>query len=159
MPKLTANEQEAFLAELGHLARVATVNSDGVPLVVPVWFIAEDGKVFVTPRERSEWWSHLSANPYACIVIDEEVRPWRKVLVRGKIEIVHDLGHDDLWRDQYRRIACRYVPEREADAYMRNTHEERRALLAMPLAGATTWRMPIEGEDPKGVWAPKYYRS
>jgi nitroimidazol reductase NimA-like FMN-containing flavoprotein (pyridoxamine 5'-phosphate oxidase superfamily) len=159
MPKLTAEEQESFLAEPGHLARIATVDADGVPLVVPVWFIAEDGKVFVTPRERSEWWKHISHNPYVCIVIDEEARPWRKVLVRGPIEIVHDLGHDDLWRDQYRRIACQYVPEREADAYMRNTHGERRALLAMPLGNATTWRMPVEGEDPKGVWASKYYRT
>jgi nitroimidazol reductase NimA-like FMN-containing flavoprotein (pyridoxamine 5'-phosphate oxidase superfamily) len=159
MPKLSAAEQQAFLAEPGHLARIATVDADSVPLVVPVWFIAEDGKVFVTPRERSEWWSHIGANPYACIVIDEEARPWRKVLMRGAIEIVHDLDHDDLWREQYRRIACRYVPEREADAYMRNTQNERRALLAMSLEGATTWRMPVDGEDPKGVWASKYYRT
>jgi nitroimidazol reductase NimA-like FMN-containing flavoprotein (pyridoxamine 5'-phosphate oxidase superfamily) len=159
MPKLTTDEQETFLAEPGHLARIATVNAEGIPLVVPVWFIAEEGNVYVTPRERSEWLGHILANPYACIVIDEEARPWRKVLLRGPIEMVHDLGDDDLWREQYRRIACRYVGEREADAYMRNTHAERRALLMMPLDGATTWRMPVEGEDPKGVWASKYYRT
>jgi nitroimidazol reductase NimA-like FMN-containing flavoprotein (pyridoxamine 5'-phosphate oxidase superfamily) len=159
MPKLTSAEQASFLDEPGHLARIATVDADGVPLVVPVWFIVERGKIFVTPRERSEWWSHITVNPYVCIVIDEEARPWRKVLVRGPIEIVHDVGNDDLWREQYRRIACRYVPEREAHAYMRNTHDERRALLAMSLLGATTWRMPVAGEDPKGVWAPKYYRT
>ncbi len=159
MPSLSPADVEAFLAEPGHLARIATVDDTGVPLVVPVWFIAEDEKIYVTPRERSAWWSHLLARPQTCIVIDEEAKPWRKVLVRGEIEIVHPIGYDDLWRDRYRRIACRYVGEAEADAYLTNTWDEPRALVALPLSGATTWRMPVRGEDARGVWADRYYHA
>lgn len=157
MPVLSAADITEFLDERGHLARIATVDSNGVPLVVPVWFIFEDGKIFITPRERSDWWHHIQNHPYVCIVIDEEAQPWRKVMVRGRIEIVYGVGHDDLWRAQYRRIACRYVSGREADAYLANTHDEPRALVAMTLDGAKTWRMPVQGENPRQVWAAKYY--
>ena len=159
MPVLTEVEVAEFLAEPGHLARIATVDADGVPLVVPVWFIFEEGKIFITPRERSEWWKHIQEHPYVCIVIDEEAQPWRKIMVRGPVEVVHGLGNDDLWRDQYRRIACRYVAEREADAYLVNTREEPRALVAMSIENAKTWRMPVQGEDPRQVWAKRYYHT
>jgi nitroimidazol reductase NimA-like FMN-containing flavoprotein (pyridoxamine 5'-phosphate oxidase superfamily) len=159
MPVLTDPEIAQFLAEPGHLARIATVDSEGIPLVVPVWFIFEEGKIFITPRERSEWWKHIQGHRYVCIVIDEEAQPWRKVMVRGSVEIVHGIGHDDEWRDQYRRIACRYVGEPEADAYLANTHDEPRALIAMSVENAKTWRMPVRGEDPRQVWAKRYYHT
>jgi nitroimidazol reductase NimA-like FMN-containing flavoprotein (pyridoxamine 5'-phosphate oxidase superfamily) len=159
MPVLSPDDIDAFLREPGHLARIATVDADGVPLVVPVWFIAEGGRVFITPRERSQWWGHLQANPYACIAIDEEARPWRKVVLRGRINVEFGIGHDDEWRDMYRRIACRYVSDREADAYMTNTHDEPRALISLPLEAAVTWRMPVPGENPRQVWAERYYHQ
>ena len=38
MPKLSVQERDAFLEERGHLARIATLQEDGSPSVVPVWF-------------------------------------------------------------------------------------------------------------------------
>lgn len=159
MPFLTAREVSDFLEEPGHLARIATVDEDRLPLVVPVWFIADGPRVLITPRARSQWWGHLQSHPYACISIDEEARPWRKIVLRGRVEIVHDIGNDADWREIYRRIACRYVSEREADAYLYNTRNEPRALIALPLAGCTSWRMPVVGEDPRQVWAERYYHD
>jgi len=161
MPKLSADEVRAFLTEREHLVRLATVDDDGAPHVVPIWFVFEEDRIWITPRERSTWWGHVQREPRVGMVIDEEAAPYRKVIVRGPIEIVHGLGEDDEWRDRYRRIACRYTPEEWADAYLTNTHDEPRALLAFDLdpATVTTWRMPMQGEDPKGIWAPRYYHS
>ena len=159
MPVLAASEIKSFLGEPGHLARIATVDADGVPLVVPVWFIAEDERVYITPRARSEWWQHLQERPYACVTIDEEALPWRKVVLRGAVEVVHGLGQDDLWRDLYRRIACRYVNEEGADAYLHNTRDEPRALVSIALTQAKSWRMPVSGERSRQVWAERYYHS
>jgi hypothetical protein len=39
MPKLTNDEVEKFLSERGHLARIGTVDTDGMPRVLPLWFI------------------------------------------------------------------------------------------------------------------------
>ncbi|MGB1385712.1 MAG: pyridoxamine 5'-phosphate oxidase family protein [Ilumatobacteraceae bacterium] len=45
MPKLTTEEVEDFLSEPGHLARIGTVDDDGMPRVVPLWFIINDSQL------------------------------------------------------------------------------------------------------------------
>lgn len=162
MPRLSDEEVAAFLDEPGHLVRIGTVDEDGAPLVVPAWFLARDGAFLVTPRARSAWLRHLRREPRVCFTVDEERPPYRKVVLRGVIGIVHDVGHDDAWRDVYRAITMRYVPEQWGEAYLRDTHDEPRALLGLDLAAAdrTTWRMPaVQGEDPLDVWAPRYYHG
>ncbi len=163
MPRLTPAELDAFLAEPGHLLRIATVDADGMPNVVPIWFVAEEGRLWFTPRERSAWWGHLQRDPRACVVVDETPTPYRKLMVRGRVRVDHPPGEDDIWRDRYRRIACRYVPAAGAEAYITTTINERRALLSMPIAGddveVSTWRMPVPGEDGRGIWAERYYQA
>lgn len=160
MPKLTNAEQEAFLNEPGILMRVAVVREDGSPLVTPIWFIYEDQAIYFTPREKSAWFTCLRRDPRVALCIDEQALPYRKVLLEGAAELVHDIGADDLWRDQYRRIAGRYVPPEGAEAYVQNTINEPRGLYRLPLAGATvtSWRMPLEEEDGMGIWHQRYYQ-
>ena len=159
MPKMTDDELHTFLDEPGHLLRIGTVGADGLPLVVPIWFIHQDGALLFTPRARSAWLAHLRGNPQACCTIDESGGSMRKLVARGPVEVIHDLGADDEWREIYRAIALRYTPQHFADAYLDDTHDEPRALLSMSLADArvSTWRMPAEGEDRLAVWSPKYY--
>jgi nitroimidazol reductase NimA-like FMN-containing flavoprotein (pyridoxamine 5'-phosphate oxidase superfamily) len=163
MPRLTDHELTTFLDEPGHLLRLATTDEQSMPLVVPVWFIRDGDLLLITPRARSAWFAHLRRDNRTCFSIDEDPAPYRKVTVRGTVEIVHDLGNDDQWRDIYRTIACRYVTETEADAYLRNTKDEPRALLGlrMSTSDVSTWRMPIrgQGENPASVWAAKYYTA
>ena len=99
MPRMTTQEVDEFLTEPGHLVRIGTVDADGLPLVVPTWFMLHEGMVVVTPRARSEWFGHLQRDPRVCFTIDEEPLPYRKVVLRGPVSVVHDLGHDDDWRD------------------------------------------------------------
>jgi len=159
VPRLTESEVTRFLSEPGHLLRLATTDHDGMPLVVPIWFIYEDECVFFTPRERSAWRTYLDRDRRVCLLIDESAGAMRKVVATGRAQLVHGLGSDDEWRDRYRRIALRYVPEAFADAYLRDTIDEPRALYGVALADSvvTTWRMPGPGEDPLAVWAPRYY--
>jgi PPOX class probable F420-dependent enzyme len=161
MPGMTGAEVTAFLDEPGHLVRLATIGTDGLPRVVPIWFIHREGAIWFTPRARSAWLADLRADPGVAATIDEREAPMRKVTVRGRAELVHDLGEDDAWRELYRDIACRYTPERFADAYLDDTVAEQRALYRVLLddAEVATWRMPIaaQGEDPLAVWSKQYY--
>jgi nitroimidazol reductase NimA-like FMN-containing flavoprotein (pyridoxamine 5'-phosphate oxidase superfamily) len=161
MPGLTIDELDGFLDEHGHLLRLGTIGTDGMPRVVPIWFIARDGAIWFTPRARSAWLDDLRANPGVCATIDESTHPMRKLIARGRAELVHDLGDDDAWRDLYRSIACRYTPERFADAYLADTIDEQRALYRLVLADSdvSTWRMPLadRGENPLAVWSKQYY--
>jgi PPOX class probable F420-dependent enzyme len=161
VPTLTPDEVVAFLSEPGHLLRLATVDSSGAPRVVPIWFLFADGRVWFTPRERSAWWADLQRDPRCALVVDEEPPPYRKVVWRGAVSVDFAPGNDDAWRDRYRRIAARYVGEEGGEAYIQATIAEPRALLSVPLdpATVTTWRMPVTGEDPKGIWAPRYYHA
>jgi len=159
VPRLTPDEVVAFLTEPGHLVRLATVDESGAPRVVPIWFIYEMERIWVTPRERSAWWADLQRDPRVALTIDEEPTPYRKVVVRDEVHVEHAPGEDDVWRDRNRRIACRYVPEEAADAYLAATRDEPRALLSIACdpTSVTTWRMPVAGEDPTGIWADRYY--
>ena len=159
MPKLTDPEIEQFLAERGHLARIATVRAGGAPSVVPVWFIYEDGKVLITPRKHSEFLRNLRQEPRVAITIDEDANRYRKVIFEGAARILYEVGEDRTWDDVYRRIACRYIDEAAADYYLSETRDQPRALIAVERARAkvATWRMPNDDEPYIGIWARRYY--
>jgi len=159
MPAMTAEERDAFLREAGILMRVATVRADGSPLVTPLWFLYEDGSIYFTPRAQSEWLRCLRADSRVALCIDEQPLPYRKIVVEGVAELVFDLGQDAEWRDVYRRIARRYVGEAGAEAYIQNTIDQQRALFRLDVGHARlrSWRMPVEGEAPEGIWHHRYY--
>lgn len=163
MPALSRSERDEFLAEPGVLMRVAVVREDGSPLVTPIWFIHvrdEQGEgICFTPREKSEWFDCLRRDARVALSIDEQPHPYRKVIVEGEAQLIHDVGEDDVWRDLYLQIAERYVPPEAASAYVQNTIEQPRGLYRVDLAAARvkTWRMPVEGEAAEGIWHERYY--
>lgn len=158
---MTSAEVDGFLAEPGHLVRVATVDADGMPRNVPIWFIVHEGRVVFTPRAHSVFLANLLRDPRVGLTIDEEPLPYRKVTIQGRAELLYPTGRDDEWRDLYRQIAYRYVPVERADEYVDGTIDQPRALLGVALSGAKsrvlTWRMPVEDEDPTGIWARRYF--
>lgn len=161
MPKLSQKEQASFLSERGVILRLAVTRQDGSPLVTPIWYLYKNDSIYFTPRQRSEWFTCLRANASAALCIDEARLPYRKVLIEGAAELVHDVGHDDDWRDTYRDIAERYLPKEGAEEYIRNTIEEPRGLyrLALSSAKVRSWRMPVDGEKGEGIWHQRYYQD
>ncbi|PZC45769.1 MAG: Nitroimidazol reductase NimA, pyridoxamine 5'-phosphate oxidase superfamily [Chloroflexi bacterium] len=159
MPPLTAEERDDLLRTAGVLMRIATVDADGDPHVTPIWFIYEEDRLWFTPRAGSDWLRHLRAHPRFACVIDETAQPYRKLVIEGEAEIVHEVGEDEVWRDRYRRIAERYVEPAGALAYIRNTIDQPRALCALTLAEARvrSWRMPVADEPRSGIWHRRYY--
>jgi nitroimidazol reductase NimA-like FMN-containing flavoprotein (pyridoxamine 5'-phosphate oxidase superfamily) len=160
MPRLSSDELDMFLAERGHLVRIATVDSDGTPRVVPLWFVRIGGEVFFTPRAPAVLHLNLQRDDRLGLSIDEDALPYRKVTVQGRARLVHGAGHDDEWRDLYRSIAGRYIPPEAANAYVDGTADQPRALYAVSLSSpsrVSSWRMPLPNEDPTGIWAKRYY--
>lgn len=160
MPRMTLSEQAELLDAPGVLMRIGTVRPDGRPLVTPIWFLHEGGAIWFTPRGSSEWLANLRRDPRVCLDIDEQALPYRKVIVDGHAEMVHDLGEDDRWRDLYRRIARRYGPEPMVEEYIQETIDQPRALLRVRLdrAEVRSWRMPQSGEPYESMWHRRYFR-
>jgi PPOX class probable F420-dependent enzyme len=159
MPKLTDKEVAAFLAEPGLIMDIATLDNDGWPAVCPIWYIHEEGKIWFTPRQHSEWLTNIRRDPRVALCIDEAALPYRKVIVQGPATVVHEVGNDDLWRDRYRRIAERYLPKKDANDYVDVTDDQPRALCAVALVDSEvkTWRMPLSDEKYQGIWAKRYW--
>lgn len=159
MPQLSAEEVARFLDEPGHLVRIGTVDADGMPRVVPTWFVVVDGRLLFTPRAPAIFLRNLRRDPRVGLSVDEQALPYRKVTVQGHAEILHEPGEDDRWRAIYRSIALRYLRAEAADAYLGETADQPRALVAVDLGTArcTTWRLPDRGEDLTGIWHRRYY--
>lgn len=159
MPTLDRKEIDAFLDEPGHLVRIATVDGDGHPRVVPTWFIRSGDDVAFTPRGTSAFLANIRRDLRVGLSIDEEALPYRKVTIQGTARVLYEPGADDEWRDLYREVAKRYVPPAAADAYVDETDDQPRALIAVSLRDSrvTTWRMPVGDEKATGIWARRYY--
>ena len=161
MPALTITELDDLLATPGVLARIGTVDADGLPRVLPLWFIRDGDHICFTPRSPAIIWHNIRRDPRIGISIDEESAPYRKCTLQGVVEVLHQPGDDDAWRDVYRAIAGRYIPHAAADAYVDGTIDQPRALCAISLSAPSTrmstWRMPVAGEDPAGIWHHRYY--
>ena len=159
MPKLTDAECTDFLDEPGLLMDIATLDGDGWPAVCPIWYVFEAGTIWFTPRQHSEWLGNIRRDSRVALCIDELVLPYRKVIVQGHARVVHEVGQDDVWRDRYRRIATRYLPNKDANSYVDVTDDQPRALCAVTLADAEvkTWRMPRNDEKYQGIWAKRYW--
>lgn len=89
----------AYLSESDHLGRLATVDPDGLPHVVPTgWaYNSEEGTIDIGGRDPAEFirtrkFRNVQTNPKVAFVIDDVLPPWRPraVMVRGNAEAVHD---------------------------------------------------------------------
>ena len=160
MPVLAKEEMERFLTDPGILMRIGVNRVDGFPLVTPIWFIYREHVIYFTPREKSEWFACLRQDNRVALCIDEDAQPYRKVIVEGLAELVHDVGEDDEWRNLYLSMASRYVPEESAKDYVQNTINEPRGLYRVDLSNSSvkSWRMPGADEPPMGIWHQKYFK-
>ena len=90
---MTPSEVEAFLAEARTL-QVATINPDGTPHLVAMWYVLRDGKLAFWTYGRSQKVQNLRRDPrISCMVEDGNPGDYgslRGVSVKGTAEVVED---------------------------------------------------------------------
>jgi len=85
------------------IGRIATIGPDGMPYIVPVYFVLEDDRIYIHCSPEGKKIDHIRANPMVCFEADEEVehiivleKPcksntyYRSVIATGKAAIVED---------------------------------------------------------------------
>jgi PPOX class probable F420-dependent enzyme len=107
-----------FLGAGTRTGKLAYAGADGRPLVVPIWFIVEDGTlVFNTGKDTAKGRS-LARDPRATLCVDLEEPPYGFVQVQGTAELSEE--PEELVRSAI-AIAARYVGrERAEDVGKRN---------------------------------------
>jgi PPOX class probable F420-dependent enzyme len=115
---LTPEDLPGFLEE-PHVAVLATLRADGSVLLSPVWHEWIGGGFNVWVGRTDVKANHLRRDPRATIVVAESDEPLRGIEVRTTARLVTEgVG------ETARRIAARYVGEKEGDAYVESLGED-----------------------------------
>ena len=124
---MLTDEQRSFL-EQQRVAHFATIDTDGLPHVVPVCYSVLQSSGYITLDKKPKRVApmklqrvrNLTANPKVALVIDHYDEDWAKlgwVLLRGKAEVLqHGAEHHEAQCDlrrryaQYRTMAIETLP-------------------------------------------------
>lgn len=141
-------EMDEMLAQ-GIVCRLAVLDDDGWPYVVPVWFEwdPDEGVLWVIPRERSAWARYMVREPRVAFTIDTPEPPYRKVAAQGIAEVVEEPNVGGAWVEIARRMSVRYLGP-HGDDYLEPTLDRPRWLFRIRPQKLLTW----QGVD----WHPRY---
>ncbi|WP_257015508.1 pyridoxamine 5'-phosphate oxidase family protein [Rhodococcus sp. ACS1] len=111
---MTQDEIDSFLAE-ERTCRVATVDGNGTPHVVPLWFVWDGTCLWLNSIVRSQRWKDVTRDPRVSIVIDagHGFGELRGVEISGHAESVGDVPRgssvDSRLTDAELRFARKYT--------------------------------------------------
>jgi PPOX class probable F420-dependent enzyme len=106
----------AFLTEGTRTAKLAYTSATGQPLVVPVWFVIEDGCVVFNTGKDTAKGRALVRDPRAAVCVDLESPPYAFVQVQGTAELSEDPA--ELLRTAT-AIGARYMGPDQAEQFGR----------------------------------------
>ena len=145
--KLTPTEVKDFLAE-PVVARIATIDENGVPYVTPVWQEWDGEAFWIVPRERAAWVAHIKTNPNVGISCAQDSGTYRRITAQGKAEIVFGPAPmQGQCLDVANRMAQRFLGEHGPE-YLVPTYDRPRYLIKIAPTKMLTW----DGVE----WAKKY---
>jgi PPOX class probable F420-dependent enzyme len=104
----------AFLRAGTRTGKLSYTGADGRPLVAPVWFIVEDGRVVFNTGKETAKGRALARDSRATLCVDLEEPPYAFVQVQGNAELSEDPG--ELLRTAT-AIAARYVGPELAEKF------------------------------------------
>jgi nitroimidazol reductase NimA-like FMN-containing flavoprotein (pyridoxamine 5'-phosphate oxidase superfamily) len=90
------------------IARMATVNVDR-PHIAPVWFLWDDGHLYIETDKNFQKAINLQRNPYCSVVVDDTLgglRFWG-VILQGKVELITE--PEDVVLDYVKAIYTKYL--------------------------------------------------
>jgi nitroimidazol reductase NimA-like FMN-containing flavoprotein (pyridoxamine 5'-phosphate oxidase superfamily) len=143
--RLERDELDGFLSE-GHLARLACLDGDGWPYVVPVWHEWDGQGFWVIPRMKSAWAAYLRDSPRCAVTVDE-TGTLRKVIVQGEARLIEEPNVGGRWVEIAERMSVRYLGE-NGPKYLEPTLNKKRWLFNIDPVRLWTW----QGVD----WARRY---
>jgi PPOX class probable F420-dependent enzyme len=79
---VTEEELASFWRE-PHLAKLATINRDGTPHLVPIWYLHDGRNLVIVTRSQSRKVQNIRRDPRVTVCIDRPTPPYAGVIVRG----------------------------------------------------------------------------
>src|SRR5205085_7664237 len=110
-------------------ARLGLIDADGYPHVIPVWFEYDGQNYWVVAREHVGYIPYIQREPRCALSIVEDVAPFRRVLVRGRAELVEGPVAGGRATQTSARIAARYLGAAAGGEFAASSREIRRYLI------------------------------
>ena len=85
---------------------LATVLPDGAPHSIPVWAIAENGRIAFFTQSRSRKARNLAQDPRVALSVVDEANPYRNAQIRGRVV---ETVEGDAALDVIDRISQHYI--------------------------------------------------
>lgn len=142
---LDEQELSEFLEE-PIITRLACLDDDGWPYVVPCWHEWDGSGFWVIPRKKSAWARYLQNDPRCAVSVDEDGTQ-RKVTAQCTAELVEEPNVGGKWVEIAERMSLRYLGD-NGPKYLEPTLDKQRWLFYLRPETLTTW----QGND----WAAKY---
>ncbi len=130
------------------VARIATIDPEGMPYITPVWQEWDGEALWLVPRERTAFVQHLKQNPNVAVSCAMDSGTYKRVLFRGKAEIVS--GPEPMrgkCLEVAQRMSLRYLGEHGPE-YLVPTMDRPRYLIKIVPRKTVSW----DGVE----WADKY---
>jgi PPOX class probable F420-dependent enzyme len=127
MTSMTLNQIEEFLGAPRH-AIVGTNPLDGPPQLSPVWYVYEEGRLYISVLAGSAKHRNLGRDPRISVCIDGCYPDYRTVIIYGTAELV-ETGQPLQEEMHWRIIRNYHETEEAARRYLEATREEQSVLL------------------------------
>ena len=126
-PAMTQAQVEQFLEPPRH-AIVGTNRRDGPPQLSPVWYLYEDGRLYIGVLVTSAKYRNLRRDPRISLCIDGGHPDARAVMIYGSAELIEA---ESPWQDEMIwRIARRYHDsDEDARRYQETSRDWGRTVL------------------------------
>jgi len=140
MAQMTKSEIKKFLMKDTFTGKLATVNKNGSPHVVPIWFVVEVnsrnrntvGDIYFTTGRDSVKAKNIQRDSRVTICVDDQTPPYSFVSICGNAKLIFYRQKEVLkWAT---KIAERYMGKKNAKAYgERNSGEEEVLVRIRPI--------------------------
>ena len=115
MPAMTTSEADSFLNEVRH-AIVATNREDGPPQLSPVWYLYENGLIYISLLTQTAKYRNLLRDPRISLCVDAGHPDARAVMISGTTEFFPK-GHPLEEKIRAAIIRRYHDTQDDADAY------------------------------------------
>ncbi len=125
--KMSQAQIDEFL-QVPRFAVIGTIRGKGAPQLTPVWYLYENGHVYVSMSINSAKYRNLTRDPRVCICIAAQHPDARAVMIHGVVELIPE---ESAWSDDIHwRLTRRYYnSDEEAQAFLDSIPTEVKSAL------------------------------
>jgi PPOX class probable F420-dependent enzyme len=133
MPEMTKAEIRSFLLQGTFTGKLGTINKNGTPHIVPIWFTLDDeNNIIFNTGANSVKAKNIRREKRVRLCVDDQTPLYSFVTIDGIAEIISNVEPNELFK-WAKIIAARYMGNDKAEEYgKRNSSEDELLIKIKP---------------------------